>query len=555
MNDKLFVIAIGGTGMRCLESFVHLCAIGMFDGQDIDILTIDTDNGNGNKDRAEKLINLYNKIKSSEGNKGGSANKQTFFSAKLNLYRFFTDYSGNRLTYRNLANITEGDDDNEDLAGLFLDKESVQSFALDHGYRAQTHLGSMLMYHGIIEAAKNAYVKDDQALQQEKDLREFVTKLMDEGSGARVFLFGSVFGGTGASSIPVVPDALAEAVNILSGGNNALDAERVKFGASLLTDYFKFPAPSGAGMNTEKVIANSSNFALNSQAALDFYRKDPTVKKFYRRLYHVGWPGAMRKDISDGRLLTGGSDQKNPCHVVELMCAMGAYDFFTREELPREQNSENMPCLYRTIACNDDGKFFRFTAESFVDKGIKSKLLLEKMSQFFSLANVVLASEGCAYGKKSTANEKYGLLGFIDRLRGINESYNDLDAIDLAEIEEYLKMFAFYINSDKNELVPGWIYQIRNSIEGGKFIFTSGIFIQSPNQLGNLGKNPGSLFDTAESEKNWKSGGFLSSQYDTFIKGLKEKTTVSEEQGASTLKEQFIAFLYNAIRRAHNFQN
>ena len=31
---KLFVIAIGGTGMRCLESFVHLCAIGMFDNHD-----------------------------------------------------------------------------------------------------------------------------------------------------------------------------------------------------------------------------------------------------------------------------------------------------------------------------------------------------------------------------------------------------------------------------------------------------------------------------------------------------------------------------------------
>ena len=27
MLEKLFVIAIEGTGMRCLESFVHLCAI------------------------------------------------------------------------------------------------------------------------------------------------------------------------------------------------------------------------------------------------------------------------------------------------------------------------------------------------------------------------------------------------------------------------------------------------------------------------------------------------------------------------------------------------
>ena len=43
MNDKLFLIAIGGTGMRCLEAFVHLCAAGMFDDQEIEILTLDTD--------------------------------------------------------------------------------------------------------------------------------------------------------------------------------------------------------------------------------------------------------------------------------------------------------------------------------------------------------------------------------------------------------------------------------------------------------------------------------------------------------------------------------
>jgi outer membrane protein insertion porin family len=34
-KDALFVIAIGGTGMRCLESFVHLCAIGMLDGREV----------------------------------------------------------------------------------------------------------------------------------------------------------------------------------------------------------------------------------------------------------------------------------------------------------------------------------------------------------------------------------------------------------------------------------------------------------------------------------------------------------------------------------------
>lgn len=51
MKDSLFVIAIGGTGMRCLEAFVHLCAIGMFDNEEINILTLDTDQSNGNKGR------------------------------------------------------------------------------------------------------------------------------------------------------------------------------------------------------------------------------------------------------------------------------------------------------------------------------------------------------------------------------------------------------------------------------------------------------------------------------------------------------------------------
>ncbi len=162
MNDKLFLIAIGGTGMRCLEAFVHLCAAGMFDDQEIEILTLDTDQSNGNKSRVEGLVELYNKVKTNDSsNFGGRPNANTFFSAKLNLYKFFTDYSTpSRKSYKVLSQVSNISNackqDNEELADLLLDPETVQNFELDHGYRAQTHLGSMLMYHGIIEAAINA---------------------------------------------------------------------------------------------------------------------------------------------------------------------------------------------------------------------------------------------------------------------------------------------------------------------------------------------------------------------------------------------------------------
>ena len=103
-NNTLFVVAIGGTGMRCLESFVHLCAIGMFDNKIINILTLDTDMNNGNKERVEQLVQNYIAIKRSTGQELGRPNINTFFSAQLKMFKYATDYNGSsRNTYQSLA--------------------------------------------------------------------------------------------------------------------------------------------------------------------------------------------------------------------------------------------------------------------------------------------------------------------------------------------------------------------------------------------------------------------------------------------------------------------
>jgi hypothetical protein len=283
MMDKLFVIAVGGTGMRCLESFVHLCAIGMFDSREIEILTLDTDQTNGNKGKVEELIRLYNRVKSSDTHEGGTPNADTFFSTKLNLYRFFTNYAGKgRENYKNLSRLSTGSveqqRDNKLLSDLFLDNQSVQEFNLAHGYRAQTHLGSLLMYHGITEAARHI-AKGVDVKPQEKELGQFIATLEQAGENARVFVFGSVFGGTGASSIPVIPKALQDFVRIRSAGASSIDLSKTKFGATLLTEYFTFRKPDDKQRSTKEdsVIADASFFPLNSQAALQFYQNDPTV--------------------------------------------------------------------------------------------------------------------------------------------------------------------------------------------------------------------------------------------------------------------------------------
>lgn len=544
MNDHLFVIAIGGTGMRCLESFVHLCAIGLFDNQEIDILTLDTDQGNGNKARVEELIELYNKVKSNDIDKvdGGQPNADTFFSAKLNLYKFFTDYSNtNSDNYQKLSTVTtvsrEVREENADLADLFFNHDTVQQFNLAHGYRAQTHLGSMLMYHGILQAVRNAVTNKEKAKPEEQDLSKFLIKLTQAAPDARVFIFGSVFGGTGASSIPIIPRALSEASKMLGG--NMFDPSKVKFGSTLLTEYFTFKSPDKQQLVREKgIIASADYFAINSQAALQFYQDDPTVKNCYKRLYLIGWP-LDDEDLSkdkEGAAPTGGAEQKNPCHVVELMCACAAYDFFSFAGL---EDIKEVEYCYRNI--DSEGNVLNFTGSDFCNRG---DWFANKLGAFLSFAHIILAKQGAAFGKNGTK-------GLLDRMRIQNiPDYDTITDDQANQIDDYMRCFGYFVDKSKDALVSGWICQINNSVGSSHFIFSHEAF---PNVVKDIDRiDPGLIF---EDKKHQWDNPFLSKRYDTLIKKTVklEDSKPKAAQNVKTTKEKFLAHIYNGITIAQKF--
>lgn len=546
--EKLFVIAIGGTGMRCLESFVHLCAMGLFDNKTIDILTLDTDQSNGNKDRVESLIDLYNKIKSDDANQinGGRPNAKTFFSAKLNLYRFYTVYGeANRKTYKILSGVNSGlhKEENTDLADLFFDEESVQSFELDHGYRAQTHLGSLLMYHGIIEAARNISRNGESASNAEKDLRTFLESLQADQNSARVFVFGSIFGGTGASSIPVIPVALRDAINILSDGTKTLNANRVKFGSTLLTDYFTFTAPDSIQKEDDKVIADSNNFALNCQAALQFYQADPTVRSTYKRFYHIGWPYQALYVGNDGKTITGGKAQKNVCHVVELMCASAAYDFFNLKE--EELNNESAKYLYRSFD-EREGQV-NLHGSDFITNG---SVFESKLGSLFSLAHIILSQYEAAW----TDAEGSGTKGLLDRftLQNIHD-YDSITNGQAKDLDNYFRDYFGYSFGNESNMQKGWIYQIKDSVPG-RFIFVDEAFKDQRKDMKSI--SCGHLFK--DDQHNWsKMAGLISKKdnsVDVLIKNMGEpRTRPTADQNVQTTKEKFLAHIYNAITNNQNF--
>lgn len=539
--DKLFIIAIGGTGMRCLESFTHLSAIGMFDNQEIELLTLDTDQTNGNKGRVEELIRLYSRIKTSGSMEGGTPNANTFFSAKLNLHRYYTNYSATgRENYKNISKIasgsTEEQKNNKLISDLFLDNNSVQEFNLAHGYRAQTHLGSMLMYHGIVEAARNI-VKGADVQPQERELDQFVSKLEKAGANARVFIFGSIFGGTGASSIPVIPKALQDFVKIRSAGASTIDFTKAKFGSTLLTEYFTFKKPDEKQKSGKEnsVIADASFFPLNSQAALQFYQSDPTVQKSYKILYHIGWPIDSKNidaENSGHETITGGANQKNPCHITELLCACAAYDFFTRDNGFDGAKAEY---LYKAVEFNNNS--FSFSFNDFVGNNNKAgEIFANRLGAFFSLAHISLSINGEA-----------GIKGFITRCQKQKlTQYATITDEECDDINDYFKLFAYGFS---NEIfISGWLYQIRNTVAPGTFMFDSKAFPDTASELKKL--DVGALF--LDDKHHWSKGGFLSNRYDNFIDKLIESDS-KEEQKVNTTKEKFLAHIYNAITVSQNF--
>jgi len=538
-TDKCFVIAIGGSGMRCLESFTHMCAMGMFDSKEINILTLDTDQDNGNKAKAENLVKLYNRVKSSSNEEGG-ANRDTFFSAKLKLFRFWTDYTvADRNNFKNISqkHVDNPEGHNKLLADLFLD-DNVQSFNLGHGYRAQTHLGSYLMYHAIVEAAINLE-SGTNPKPEEQEFGEFFHQIGQAGEDAKVFVLGSIFGGTGASSIPVIPKALDDAIRIRSG-NNAKLSDKAKFGATLLTEYFSFNKPDAAQKKGDgnQVIADSSFFTLNSQAALQFYHKDPTVQRTYKKMYHIGWP-IDAIDYSKGKnekeTITGGAAQKNQCHITEFICGCAAWDFFHSERFLSETESVY---LYKSVRFEDNT--LNFSKDDFIGDGKNGELFGKKFGNFVAFMHLVLTKNEGALGHD-------GVNFLLKRIGEVTDIYSALDQQYTKLLTKYFRSFGYTI--DNGVFVPGWLYQIKNSVPG-KLVLDSTAYTTVPKELKKL--DAGELF--TEKELHWKSK-FMGGSYDPFISTLKDEDTLpssNKNQNANVTHEKFIAHIYNSINASIN---
>lgn len=466
-NNK--IIGIGGTGMRCVEAFVYMCAVGMFPGKEFQIFLLETDSGNGNFQRTLEVIKNYRLVKGGDG----KTHPDGFFSAViLEPQQVNLTYNQNGIGFNNYKEILDApnltDDikrENQTLADLLLDA-GVQNYDLLHGYRAKPHLGSFLMYNYFVTKAA------------ENDKK--VTELLNSFSlGDKVFLMGSVFGGTGASSIPVLPRALEDAYALLDKGNVNKLSTMVDFGAVLLTNYFEFDVTPG---NKNEVVAKANSFLINSQLALKYYDDDTYVNKAFKKFYHLGWPFKnninYKGDNGLGKSNTGGSSQTNPSHIIELMTVSAANHFFFGKSdpqfgiLPIKNDEKSVSHHYIWLK-----KLENQLNPEFDDITIGNPLELKnKLHLFISLAllvhqiyrpqhsdsNILVGDFRGLIQKMDNAKKFNKPQKFISLVENLNARSNIRETYRINALNEMFGSF-FVKSTNDREIIDGWFRQIQAS--------------------------------------------------------------------------------------------
>lgn len=279
-----------------------MSAVGLFTEEPIRLLFIDADETNGNLERARSSLSTYDNCTKLVGDNN---QKYGWLKPKIESYDVWSPFK-NVSANKNLAaffNYNSLKQNNSPLGNLFdvlYSKEERQA-ELDVGFRGRPAIGSAVI--GQVDL-------DD--LEQEpwgRCIRQIKSDA-STGKPTKVFLCGSIFGGTGASGLPTIGRLLA----------NKLQEEKVtkvQIGCLFVLPYFGFASPGGNGNN--QVYARSEQFLLNTEAALRYYVNQAQQ---FDSVYLLG-----NQNFTEVPFSIGKQTQRNDPHFIELYAALAARQF------------------------------------------------------------------------------------------------------------------------------------------------------------------------------------------------------------------------------------
>lgn len=313
------LIGVGGTGAKVVESALF-CFLAGLGPSAVTVGFVDQDEANGNVKRSRVLLESLQEFRrvwgggrshsldwSRDREHGGAGLGSVAVKAMSpSLWCPHTE-QGTTLAGMFGAEVLESEDPKLKalMDFLYMPDESELYMDLGVGYRGRPHIGAAAMLARLGEA-DNSFARG---------LQEVLNQAR-AGQEVRIFLIGSVFGGTGAAGFPNLARALRRAAR----GPNNQGGDNVKIGGALMLPYFGFSAPKDRDDN----VARTEDLLRNSRAALKYYHRLFQQEAVFDEFYLAGWG----PNFQLGYHSPGSASQANPPLPPELLGALGAVRFF-----------------------------------------------------------------------------------------------------------------------------------------------------------------------------------------------------------------------------------
>ncbi len=409
------MIGIGGTGARVLEAVVQLCAVG-YGPDNLTMFLIDPDEANGNLNRTKELIDMY--VQCQQQLAHTPATEDKMFRTKItvpgtHVWKIFKDHH-NSLAYH--INYETMDTNLADFASILFSELELKT-SLNEGFRGHPSIGAVVMADPPQDEEPWTVLWDDITSQKQNDVR--------------VFLVGSVFGGTGAAGVPTIGSK-----NLIKYNQNAVLGQgksRVLLGGTLVLPYFSFEKEDESD---EKMFVTTHDFPIATKAALHYYNEKELG---FDQIYLVG--DSHNQKV--GKFSVGSRSQENQPHFIELVTGLSAMDFFLQS--PIEGDPEK---LYFLAGRDDETLTWEALPVTRNSAEIRNKQMLLK-SRLINMAT--FAYTLCTYGKTilDTRHDDVNDAWYRDNFkfnekkekeRVLNPRFGDSHA-QLEMMQRYLKRF------------------------------------------------------------------------------------------------------------------
>lgn len=445
-----YIIAVGGTGNKILESVVYAACADAFYTVEwqglrtpiprLHLLSVDVDAACGNTTRAQRAAESYQNVREAFRH---SALQRRCFHTELSISRWNMNLSRRATSVQKMAQ-NHGCDR---LLSRTLFTPTEASLEYSEGFRGHPDLG-VLFFAELLDSLEETR---RQGLPDEfNDLMDCIQAELDRGDEVRVMLCGSIFGGTGASGIPALSKYLRRRFQPYS--------QQLMMGSVLMLPYYRVPASDAD--ESQEIVVHSDSFLDKARTALQYYGMEGMLRSsetdergVYDAVYLLGLPP---ESFVTARLYsTGSQSQENDAHLMEWLAARDIAAFMRTSF--RGAGSANMDCYYTQWHTP------HFCWNSFDEEALRYRdrygALMKAAAVFFS--ECCPALRGCIAGDRHCLRVGY-CAPYFHRRPSVDQR-----AETEKQLDSLYRFWAFYV---------GWMHQLLGQLPPGMAHETDGLF-------------------------------------------------------------------------------